>query len=171
MAEWLKAHDSKLCGRQRLEGSNPSLSAIKGTVKRNIRWIIYVLIGGIFGVADFFIEASARQILTYPWLLLVGLIWIVPSSLVALYEVKKSGLRLRTVSASVLVWTVGVVSYYVLYATVLLSDEMIISIDWAQFVLDIVIWCVAGAVGGLVVGLLVEKVFRKKGAEAKELDK
>jgi hypothetical protein len=33
MAEWTKAHDSKSCRRQRLGGSNPSLSVCKTTME------------------------------------------------------------------------------------------------------------------------------------------
>ncbi len=40
MAEWLKAHAWKACVRQRTEGSNPSLSALKRSSERGPLFIM-----------------------------------------------------------------------------------------------------------------------------------
>ncbi len=50
MAEWSKAHAWKVCIRQRIEGSNPSLSATKQQETRKL-----------YGLAGFFISSGIHQ--------------------------------------------------------------------------------------------------------------
>lgn len=137
----------------------------------NMRWLVYVLIGVAFGVADYYIETTARQFLTYPLLLFVGGVWIIPSSLVAFYEVKRSGSKLHTIVASTLVWMAGVVAYYVHYAIMLTLDNEVVAFSWGDILFDAAFWGVAAAVGGAVVGFLtatLHKVLSKKKISPKD---
>ena len=130
-------------------------------MKQRIRWVIYGLIGVAFGVADFYIETVARQHLRYPLLLFVGLIWAIPSLFAAFYEVRKSNSKKRAIVASMFVWVVGVVAYYVLYAVSLAANETVISFDLADIFLDAALWGVAAVIGGAIVGFLVVTFYRK----------
>ena len=44
VAEWLKAHDSKSCMRQRIAGSNPALSAKLICRRSRLRAVFYLRI-------------------------------------------------------------------------------------------------------------------------------
>jgi uncharacterized membrane protein len=129
-------------------------------MKQDIRWIIYIIIGIMFGIFDFYIEALVRQFLTYPLLFFVGGIWVIPPFIVAFYEVKKSGSKRRAIAASILTWVAGVIAYYAFYATRLAFDNSIISFDWADILLDAVLWGVAAAIGGATIGLLTAAIYK-----------
>jgi uncharacterized membrane protein len=132
------------------------------------RWLAYVALGAGFGVADYFIETLARQFLMYPALFFVGLLWVVPSMLVAIYEIKKTGSKKRAILASILVWVVAVVAYYMVYAVALMLDESITSFSWSGIFLDVAFWGVAAIIGGVIAWLLAIvfcKLTSKKKAE------
>ena len=129
-------------------------------MKKSLRWIIYGLVGLAFGVADFYIEAVARQFLIYPALLFVGFIWVVPSFCVALYEIKKSDSKSRAVKASILAWVAGVVAYYLVYTSTLALSKTIVSFSMGDILLDIVLWSVAAAMGGAIVGFLTATIYK-----------
>lgn len=92
------------------------------------RWIIYLGIGALFGVFDFFYlhflaELPWQQIFGHNsvgqavrWVvqfLVLNLgIWLVPVIPTALYEARISGSRLRSAIASLVIWCAGIVAYY-----------------------------------------------------------
>jgi len=129
-------------------------------MKQNIRWIIYISIGIAFGVADYYIETTARQFLTYPLLLFVGLTWIILSALVALYEIRKSSSKKRAILASALVLVVGVTVYYVFYALILVLDSRVATYPWSDNLLDIVFWGAAAVIGGAAIGFFTATFYR-----------
>jgi len=129
-------------------------------MKQNLRWIIYISIGLAFGVADYYIETATRQFLTYPLLMFIGLIWIIPSALVALYEIRKSNSRKRAIIASTLVWVVGVTVYYIFYSLMLALDDRVTTYPWSDNLLDIAFWGITAIVGGIVVGFLTTTFYR-----------
>jgi len=124
------------------------------------RWSVYILSAVAFGVADFYIETTARQHLKYPYLLLVGLIWMVPSILVVVYEMKKTGSRKLAIWASIIVWLVAVIAYYAVYTLVLLRDETVVQIGWYDMLSDVTIWGTSAIIGGAFIGFLATSVYK-----------
>ena len=89
------------------------------------RWVIYLMIGIVFGAIDFFYlgflyELAGPQVLfaLFPagrfllWLVLNVGIWLVPVIPIALYEARLSRSRLRSAVASLSTWCAAIVAYY-----------------------------------------------------------
>lgn len=89
------------------------------------RWVIYLMIGIVFGAIDFFYlgflyELAGPQVLfaSFPagrfllWLVLNVGIWLVPVIPIALYEARLSRSRLRSAVASLSTWCAAIVAYY-----------------------------------------------------------
>ena len=88
------------------------------------RWVIYLIIGIVFGVVDFFYHGflssflGCQQAFTpslageIAWLVLSIGIWLVPIVPIALYEARISRSRLRSALASLSTWCASIVSYY-----------------------------------------------------------
>lgn len=146
------------------------------------RWIIYVLIGIVFGIFDFFYQELTQEIAdsnTVRFAVAWG-IWLVPAIPVALYEAKISHTKLKPALANVLVWSVSVISYYLYMAVKLIfigqasRPEMLITncndpYYWSnlQSLLlydvggSIVEWIGVAVLGGFVVGFLVSLIYHK----------
>ncbi|HOR00925.1 MAG TPA: hypothetical protein PLJ35_19090 [Anaerolineae bacterium] len=89
------------------------------------RWVIYLVIGIVFGAIDFFYlgflyKLAGPQVLfaSFPagrfllWLVLNVGIWLVPVIPIALYEARLSRSRLRSAVASLCTWCAAIVAYY-----------------------------------------------------------
>jgi hypothetical protein len=78
------------------------------------RWLIYILIGALFGVFDFYYQEFAQAINTSNIILSILTlgIWLVPVVPVALYEARTSVSRVRSALASIITWSVAIISYY-----------------------------------------------------------
>ncbi|ETI95273.1 MAG: hypothetical protein Q617_SPSC00209G0001, partial [Streptococcus sp. DORA_10] len=78
------------------------------------RWLIYVLIGILFGIVDFYYQEFTQEIITSTivWLVVAWSVWLIPIIPIVLYEAKISKSVLKSVLANILVWNVSVISYY-----------------------------------------------------------
>jgi hypothetical protein len=104
------------------------------------RWIIYIIIGLVFGILDwYFIDLLAtlnqtqrlnnfflarsegvRQLYVMMVIVLNWGIWLIPAIPVAIIEMKHSGKVWKAALAAVLVWSMALLSYYVYYAFLLM---------------------------------------------------
>lgn len=78
------------------------------------RWLIYILIGVLFGIFDFYYQEFTQGIITSNIMCFVvaWAIWLVPAIPIVLYEAKISKSVVRSVLVNILVWSVSVFSYY-----------------------------------------------------------
>lgn len=154
------------------------------------RWIVYTLVGIAFGALDFYYLGLLHRRIPYGafaagplgdsldfvvrfLVLNVGL-WLVPVVPIAIREARRTGSALRAAAATVYVWCVAVLAYYLTNAAHLLlvgePARMELHItnradpwfghNWSNvFRWDIlggsVEWLVVAVVGGAIVGLLV----------------
>src|SRR5512133_3131442 len=104
------------------------------------RWIIYIIIGLVFGIIDwyfidflayvnqtqqlnnFFLARSEilRQLYVVMVIALNWGIWLVPAIPVAIIEMKRSGRLWKAALAAVLVWSMALLSYYAYYTFLLM---------------------------------------------------
>lgn len=87
------------------------------------RWVIYLIVGIVFGVVDFFYQgflSNFRQQQAFTpslegeiaWLVLIIGIWLLPIFPIVLYEARISRSRLRSALASLSTWCASIVFYY-----------------------------------------------------------
>lgn len=87
------------------------------------RWSIYIIIGILFGVVDFFYHGflsnfirrtsfSSHSSAEITWLVLSIGIWLVPIIPIALYETRISLSRLWPALATSFTWCASIVAYY-----------------------------------------------------------
>jgi hypothetical protein len=104
-------------------------------VHRN-RWLIYILIGLVFGLVDWYFLAflaaigQNQTILQAPefvqLLFIVILmafnygVWLIPAIPVAIYETRYSQSLLRAAMSAITVWSMALLSYYSYYAFMLM---------------------------------------------------
>jgi hypothetical protein len=104
------------------------------------RWILYILVGLVFGIIDwYFIDLlaylnqtqrlnnfflarseSMRQLYVIMVIVLNWGIWLVPAIPAAIFEMKHSGKLWKAALAAVVVWSMALLSYYVYYAFLLM---------------------------------------------------
>ncbi|MEN6350438.1 MAG: hypothetical protein ABFD08_13720 [Syntrophomonas sp.] len=144
------------------------------------RWVIYIVIGVLFGVFDFYYQEFTSGIITsYAiWFLVAWGIWLVPAIPVALYESKVSESRIMSALANVLTWSVSAISYYLYMAFKLIfigqtsmqflhishyRDQFYLSNLKSLFLGDVLIgisqWIGVAVVGGLVIGFLISYIY------------
>lgn len=100
------------------------------TMKHNKRWILYALIGLIFGIIDWFYldwlafglgpNLQENPIIAIP--IIIGLnygIWLVPIIPVAIYESKHAEHIKAPMLAAIFTWCCALFSYYTYYAILL----------------------------------------------------
>lgn len=95
---------------------------IKGGVFIKKRWVIYVMIGVLFGIFDFYYqeftssiyhEFTSGMVTSYAiWFIVAWGIWLVPVIPVVVYESKISESRKISALANVLTWSVSIIFYY-----------------------------------------------------------
>lgn len=88
------------------------------------RWLIYLLIGIVFGVFDFYYHSFLSNFLVrqqviksglareITWVVLSIGIWLVPIVPIAIYEARISRSRLWSALANISTWSASIVSYY-----------------------------------------------------------
>ena len=82
------------------------------------RWLMYIIIGVIFGIFDFYYQEFIQELkspIISRSILCYG-IWLVPLLPIALYESKISLSRRNTSIASLLTWSISIISYYMFLA-------------------------------------------------------
>ncbi|MDQ0859663.1 hypothetical protein [Bacillus sp. V2I10] len=80
-----------------------------------IRWFIYIVIGIVFGVFDFYFHSFVSRLLIQGenlWTILTYGIWLVPLFPIALYEARISKSKVRSALASSITWLVSIIFYY-----------------------------------------------------------
>jgi hypothetical protein len=143
------------------------------------RWIIYLLIGALFGVLDFFYIEWLVKLFRGTALTMLNLgIWLVPVIPIALYEARCSRSSLRAAAASLATWCAAIVAYYLTNAVQLAflgvpgRPELHISNraapyfwqNWASvFRWDILggmaEWIIVAIVGGAIVGFAMGWIY------------
>lgn len=85
-----------------------------------LRWLVYALVGLVFGVFDLYFQQITPQ--NGSLVVTVGVtlgIWLIPLVPVALYEVRTSRSEAKAALASMVTWSVAIISYY-LYMGILI---------------------------------------------------
>ena len=144
------------------------------------RWFIYAIVGIVFGVFDFYYQRVIQGLNLsgmYTIILCYG-IWLVPLLPIALYESKISLSRRNTSIASLLTWSISIISYYMFLAIDLMfigresRMEMHISnyldpyfwsnwksVFYGQVLGGIIEWILVAVVGGFIIGFLVNFIY------------
>lgn len=152
------------------------------------RWLVYILIGLIFGVVDFYYQVLIQNIQINSKILLTGMvlvIWLVVVVPIAIYEAKLTRSAWRAALAAAVTWIVTVISYY-LYMMVKLMfigepgrPELHITNRADPFYWDNVKslltgdiwggmdeWLVVAVIGGIIVGYLTGFIYLKVRSKA-----
>ena len=81
------------------------------------RWLVYGLIGLVFGLFDYYFQQIAQSdtSLATRVMIIYG-IWLVPLVPIALYEAKRSRSELKTALACAFTWGVAIIVYYLYMA-------------------------------------------------------
>lgn len=154
------------------------------------RFLLYILIGLVFGVIDWFYlnwladiswGSLEQSILVVPIILLMNFgIWLVPLLPVAFFEVRHSDKMIFPVFAGALTWSCAIFSYYTYYA-ILLSLGKLIHLEhlnifgekyetfwpeyWQMFNRIILNqffeWIIIAIIGGAVIGALAFWFYHK----------
>jgi hypothetical protein len=147
-----------------------------------IRWFIYIIIGIIFGVFDFFLHRFISNVLVQGetvWRVLTYGVWLVPIVPIALYEARISKSIVRSGLVSSLTWIFSILSYYLymafqlafigistrpeLHITSLGDDPYFWGnwkyVFWRDVVGNIVEWSGVAVVGGYIVGFSVSFIY------------
>jgi hypothetical protein len=155
------------------------------------RFVVYALIGLIFGVLDWFYlnwlahvswGGLGESILVVP--IIIGMnygIWLVPIIPVTIYEARRAEKSVYPMLAGMLTWSCAIFSYYAYYAA-LLSFGKLIHLEhlnilgekydsfwyeyWQMFKWIILgqffQWIVIALIGGAVIGALTFRLLRNK---------
>lgn len=144
------------------------------------RWLIYLLIGILFGVFDFYYQNFTQQVdvSSLVRIILILGVWLVPLIPIILYETKVTRSTRRAALASAFTWCVSVAAYYLTNGVQLAfigvpgRPEMHISnynaphflSNWLSvFLYDLVggslEWLVVAVVGGVIIGFLVSFLY------------
>lgn len=143
----------------------------------NKRWLVYLLVGVLFGIFDFYFQNWMQQIITadklgsFALIPILG-IWLVIVIPIAVREAKVSGSVWLAAAASAFSWSVAIVSYYLFMGVKLIligqpaREEMHISnrgdpFYWSNvksfflgdFLGGVGEWILIALVGGCLVGL------------------
>lgn len=154
------------------------------------RFLIYGLIGLIFGIIDYFYlewlaHASwgslGESVIVIPIIIILNYgIWLVPIIPVAIYETRQSDRIYLPMLAGILTWSCALFSYYVYYAT-LLSLGKLIHLEhlnifgdkyetfWPEFwqmfnriiLGQFIEWMIIALIGGAIIGALAFWFIRK----------
>ncbi|HOQ02096.1 MAG TPA: hypothetical protein PK604_15025 [Acetivibrio clariflavus] len=146
------------------------------------RWIIYIIVGILFGVFDFFYQELTSGIISSyaTWFIVAWGIWLIPIIPISIYEAKVTKSCLRSAFTSVITWSISIVSYYLFMAVKLVligqasrkelhisnyRDEFYWSNLKSLFTGDvlsgIIEWIGIAIVGGFVIGLSVSFAYLK----------
>lgn len=141
------------------------------------RWFIYIIIGVLFGVFDFYYQEFTEGISSssyVTWFVVAWGIWLVPIIPIDLYEAYVSESRVKSALANVLTWSISVISYYLYMAFKLIfigqtsmqflhishyRDEFYWSNLKSIFLGDVlggsIPWIFVAVIGGFITGFLI----------------
>lgn len=154
----------------------------------NKRWLIYCLIGLVFGVVDwYYLDLLAHfswgqlgeSPLVIPIIIALNYgIWFVPVLPIAIYEVHRSKSARLSAVAGITVWSSAIFSYYTYYTALLAfwglphMDYLLIFgkrsptfwQDWARVFQKVILsqffeWVIIAVIGGGIVGLVASRVY------------
>ncbi|MBN1047051.1 MULTISPECIES: hypothetical protein [unclassified Clostridium] len=145
------------------------------------RWYIYIVIGILFGIFDFYYQEFTQDIHISSfviWFVVAWVVWLIPSIPIVLYETKVSESKKKSVLANILVWSISVCSYYLYMAIKLIfigqesmkflhisnyKDQFYLSNLKNLFLGDVLSgiteWIVIAIVGGTVCGFLISFIY------------
>lgn len=152
------------------------------------RWLVYTLVGIVFGVFDFYYQTFISNIfydqligglgMSLAWTLLIVGIWLVPIIPIILHEAKFSYVARLPALASALTWSTSVVAYYLTNAFQLAivgvpsRPEMHISnrndpyfwVNWRGVFLDDLVvnnveWIFVAVIGGTAIGFSLSFIY------------
>jgi len=146
-----------------------------------IRWFIYIIIGIVFGVFDFYFHNFISNVLGQGgvfWKVLTYGVWVVPLIPIVIYEVRNSKSKIKSALASCLIWLLSIISYYLYmgvqfaFLGVSTRPELHISsqadpffwenwrsVFWNDIVGHIVRWSDIALIGGFIIGFLVSLIY------------
>ena len=147
-----------------------------------IRWFVYIVIGIIFGVFDFFFHRFISNVLVQGeifWRVLTYSVWLVPIVPIALFEARISKSRVRSGLASSLTWILSIIFYYLYMAVQLafigistrpelhitsLGEEPYFwenwkNVFWSDVVGSIVEWSGVAVIGGFIIGFSISFIY------------
>jgi hypothetical protein len=148
------------------------------------RWFIYIVVGILFGVFDFYypdffphLSFDSRFEGEIIGVVLTFGIWLVPIVPIILYEARVSRSRVLPAVASSLTWCISVIFYYVTNVVQLaigspMQPDLRISnhkapffwVNWKNVLLSYILghifeWAVVAVVGGFIIGFLVSFIY------------
>ncbi|QSO45643.1 hypothetical protein [Alicyclobacillus mengziensis] len=149
------------------------------------RWCVYVLIGIVFGVADFYLPSFIVPHLSMNSPVLEGIIgfaltfgvWLVPGIPIVIYETSVSRRRLSSALAICLTWCISVVVYYLTNVAQLAigsstqpdlrfsnHNSPFFWTNWESVLFSYVLtstleWSIVSILGGLIIGFLVSSTY------------
>ena len=81
-------------------------------VKNKKRWLVYALVGILFGIFDFYFQQIDFGASSLARVLAIFGIWLVPLVPIALYEARISRSILKPALASIFTWSIAIIAYY-----------------------------------------------------------
>ena len=78
------------------------------------RWTLYLLVGLIFGIFDFYYQEMTKGLLhsTLSWLSIAWIVWLIPVIPIILHELKISKSIIKSALANVVTWATATIIYY-----------------------------------------------------------
>jgi hypothetical protein len=153
-------------------------TAIKMTLGRK-RWLLYGLIGILFGVFDYFFQQLAQQDSSQvTQVVVVYGIWLVPLIPIAFYESRTSSSAIKSALASAFTWSLAIVAYYLYMAfeLIIIGKDSLLELHFSShqdpyywsnlgrvFFGDIsggiVEWLALAVIGGGLIGFIIGLVY------------
>lgn len=144
-------------------------------------WVIYIIIGVLFGIFDFYYQEFTSGIVTSNiiiWFIVAWGIWLIPGIPIVIYESKVSESKMMSAFSNVLTWSISIVSYYLYMAFKLIfigqksmqflhisnyKDKFYLSNLKSLFLGDVLggisRWIGVAVVGGFIIGLLISYIY------------
>lgn len=98
-----------------------TISDVRSRVLVRWRWLVYVSVGILFGIFDYYFQPLAQQdgSLVVRIAVIYG-IWLVPLVPIALYETRASRSIAKTALVCAVTWSVAIITYYLYMAVELM---------------------------------------------------
>lgn len=144
-------------------------------------WFIYIIIGVLFGIFDFYYQEFTSRIVNSSyviWFIVDWGIWLIPIIPSIIYQSKISESKIKPALASVLIWSIAVVSYYFYMAFKLIfigqtsmqflhisnyRDPFYFRNLRSLFLGDVLSgifqWIIVALVGGFIIGFLISHIY------------
>lgn len=160
---------------------NVDVDKKRGYVLMKIRWFIYIIIGIVFGVFDFYFHSFISNVLIQGetfWRILAYGVYVVPLIPITIFEARISKSKMRSALAGSSTWLISIIFYYLTMAVQLAflgvstRPELHISsqgepffwhnwksVFWDTIVRNIVEWSGIALVGGFIIGFLISFIY------------